>query len=191
MALNSIERHYLNKKKNETPDLWQRIDEQLPKAEPVRRSRTYRFGGAFAAVASVLILLAAYPTFKNLLSAGHSEKTSGVNNEMQAENYVAAEQAKEAADEDDTELTDAGAITASGTGTPMLRFKGTLYTQSDAQLDLDPAKLIQIGEIQDVNEESALTDGQCTIDMTGAKIYDSGENLIVYWNGAYLLFSPN
>ena len=70
-------------------------------------------------------------------------------------------------------------------------FQGALYFRSDAQLDLDPASLVQIGQVTSVVEDkmAPAREQEANTGMVGDPIYDSGDNLIVEHNGDYALYS--
>lgn len=75
---------------------------------------------------------------------------------------------------------------------PMICFQGTEYYMSDAMLDLDPTRLVKIGQITQTVPSLwvPFEDGDANTEILGAPIYDSGDNIIVERDGDYTLYTP-
>lgn len=74
-----------------------------------------------------------------------------------------------------------------------LYFQDVLYFRSDAQLDLDPTRLVKIGQVTSVTEErmAPSKEQEANTAILGAPIYESGVDIIVEYNGDYMLYSRN
>ena len=75
---------------------------------------------------------------------------------------------------------------------PMICFQGTEYYMSDAALDLDPTRLVKIGQVTGTVPSLwvPFQDGDANTEILGAPIYDSGNNIIVDIDGDYTLYTP-